>query len=277
MIDTGAVRLHVVTAGEGPPVILLHGFPSFWQTWRHQIAPLAAAGYRVIVPDLRGCNLSEKPRGIAHYTVDRVAGDIVGLSRALGAERATVVGHDWGAVVAWALAMTWPDLVERLMVINVTHPSITRRKLYTPQRLLKWWYMLFFQLPWLPELLLRQPQVLADGLKRIAVRKEAWTSEDVRAHVEAFRQPGAATASLNYYRAALRHGVDGMRRRVRCPSMLVWGERDPILGDDLLEGIESCVPGIRVHRLPVGHWVPFEAAEELNDLLLSFLGEGAQR
>ena len=130
MIDVGEVRLHVMTtapAADAPrrgPVVLLHGFPSFWRTWRHQIAPLAAAGHEVIVPDLRGYNLSEKPRGVDAYTIDRISGDVLGLVRALGHERALIVGHDWGGVAAWNLGMQHPEAVERLIVINAPHPRI---------------------------------------------------------------------------------------------------------------------------------------------------------
>jgi len=152
------ICLHVANAGptDGPLVVLLHGFPEFWYGWRHQIAILAEAGLRVVAPDQRGYNLSDKPAGIAAYRLDTLAEDIVGLAAALGGERFAVVGHDWGGVVAWHLAARFPERVTRAAILNAPHPatlrSYARRR---PGQLLKSWYVGFFQLPRLPELALR--------------------------------------------------------------------------------------------------------------------------
>ncbi len=150
--ELGEVRLHYVEAGplDGPPVVLLHGFPDFWYSWRHQIPPLAAAGFRAIAPDMRGYNLSSKPADISAYEARRLAGDIRALIRERGLERACVAGHDWGAAVAWVLAMRHPETVERLAILNVPHPRRMLEALRRPGRqLLRSWYMFFFQLPWL--------------------------------------------------------------------------------------------------------------------------------
>lgn len=278
MIDVGEVRLHVVTdvpARDAPPrgpVVLLHGFPSFWGTWRHQIEPLAAAGYAVIAPDMRGYNLSDKPRGVEAYTVDRLSGDVLGLLHALGHERATIVGHDWGGAVAWNLAMRYPQAVERLVIVNAPHPRIMREKLFTLRRLRAWWYMFFFQAPWLPEMLLRQPRRLARALRSGCAVEGAFNRDDLRAHVDAFRQPGAATATINYYRAAFRfpQPAASLHRLVEAPTRVICGERDPFMGDDLLDGIETVGRDVHVQRVDAGHWVPLETPHVMTQAILSF-------
>ena len=149
--QVGDVKLHYVEAGDGPLVLLLHGFPEFWYGWRRQIAPLARAGFRVVAPDLRGYNLSSKPDGFASYTADKLAADIRGLIRELGAESAMVVGHDWGGTVAWTLAANHPEVVDRLVILNAAHPRKLNEGLHNLRQLLRTWYFFYFQTPKLPE------------------------------------------------------------------------------------------------------------------------------
>src|SRR4051794_30450729 len=149
--DVGDQKLHYVEAGEGPLVVLLHGFPEFWFGWRLQIEPLAAAGFRVVVPDTRGYNLSSKPAGVDAYTVDKLADDISGLIRELGAESALVAGHDWGGSIAWTMAMYHPEVVDRLAILDAAHPRRLNEGLKTPHQLQRSWYFFFFQPPGLPE------------------------------------------------------------------------------------------------------------------------------
>ena len=149
--DVGDVSLHYVEAGDGPLIVLLHGFPEFWFGWRLQIAPLAAAGFRVVAPDLRGYNLSSRPDGVEAYTADRLAEDIVGLIRERGAESARLVGHDWGGTVAWTMAMNNPEVVDRLAILNAAHPRRLQQGLHHPNQLRKSWYFFFFAIPGLPE------------------------------------------------------------------------------------------------------------------------------
>ena len=165
--------MHVAEAGpaDGPLVVLLHGFPEFWYGWRHQIGALAAAGYRVLAPDQRGYHLSDRPRGLDAYAVDRLAADVIGLIAARGRDTATVVGHDWGAGVAWWLALRHPSWLERMAILNVPHPAVLLRHLRRdPTQWLRSWYILFFQLPRLPEALLRANDYagMARGLRRSA-------------------------------------------------------------------------------------------------------------
>ncbi len=274
--NLGGLRLHYVEAGRGPLIVLLHGFPEFWYSWRHQILALASAGFRVLAPDLRGYNESDKPSGIAAYRVDRVAGDVAALVRHAGEEQAAIAGHDWGGGIAWWLAIHRPDAVRRLIVLNAPHPAAMRRELRTPGQLLRSWYIFAFQLPVLPEWLFRAGDfaILERALRREPVRPGAFTAEDLRQYKNALRRPGALTAAINYYRAAFLHGRRLSRevRRIDVPTLLVWGERDRYLGLHLTEGLETWVPRLRVERLPeASHWVLHDAPERVNQLMIDFL------
>jgi epoxide hydrolase 4 len=274
------VRLHYVEAGGGPAVLLLHGFPEFWYSWRRQIPALASAGFRAVAPDLRGYNESEKPPAVASYSPDTLVEDVACLVREVGG-RACVAGHDWGGVLAWGLAARHPGLVERLAVLNAPHPAAYLRELRGPAQWVRSWYVFFFQLPWLPERLLRAGDyaLLRRVLRRQSARRGAFTPADVARYKEALDRPGALTAALNYYRAAFRHPLAGVTgpHTVRVPTLLVWGMRDPYLGPGLTEGLGKWVPDLRVARLPgVGHWVQNEEPEQVNSLLIEFFrGRGA--
>jgi pimeloyl-ACP methyl ester carboxylesterase len=272
----GEIRLHWVEQGTGPLVVLLHGFPEFWYAWRHQIPALAAAGFRVVAPDLRGYNLSERPEGIESYAMEKVAGDVAALIGHLGAERATVAGHDWGGVAAWWLAMLRPELLERLVIVNAPHPRAFAREMKKPRQLLKAWYAMFFQLPVLPEAALRAKDFRAlHGIFRgESVRKDAFTREDVRLYKQAAAQPGALTAMLNYYRAARKVKRPKMAR-IDTPTLVIWGEKDQALVVENSEGLEESVPNVRVVRLPeASHWVLAECPDRANELMIEFLREG---
>jgi pimeloyl-ACP methyl ester carboxylesterase len=277
--DLGGLRLHYVEAGRGPLIVLLHGFPEFWYSWRHQIPALAAAGFRVLAPDLRGYNESDKPPGIAPYRVDRVAGDVAALVRHAGEDRAAVAGHDWGGGIAWWLAIHRPETIRRLVIVNAPHPAAFARELRTPAQLLRSWYMFAFQLPGLPEWVFRAGNfaLLERALHSEPLRPGAFTAEDIREYKKALARPGALTAAINYYRAAFLAGRR-LRRDVRptdVPTLLIWGERDRYLGIRLTEGLEPWVPHLRVERLPeASHWVQHDAPERVNQLMIDFLRPG---
>ncbi|WP_266077256.1 alpha/beta fold hydrolase [Haladaptatus caseinilyticus] len=277
------VRLHYVEAGDGPLVVLLHGFPEFWYSWRDQIPALADAGYHVVAPDLRGYNASEKPRGVGAYRLDELVGDVVGLIDQFDAEEAHVVGHDWGGAIAWEVASRHPDRVERLAILNAPHPDRFRDVLRTPEQLRRSWYMFFFQLPWLPELFLSArdyttiEEIFRDGTEN----PDAFGESEVQRYVEAAAQPGALTGAINYYRALFRERVPQELRTVvsgsrddsdvSVPTLLIWGEEDTALGIELTEGLERWVPDIRVERLPdASHWVQNDEPERVNELLVEF-------
>jgi pimeloyl-ACP methyl ester carboxylesterase len=272
-VEVGEVRLHYVEAGAGPLLVLLHGFPEFWFSWRLQIAPLAAAGFRVIAPDLRGYNLSSRPAGVEAYSADRLAADVRGLIGELGAESALLVGHDWGGTVAWATAMGHPEVVDRLVIINAAHPRKLNEGLRNPNQLRKLWYFFFFQLPGLPERIVRA------GTWRFFRRyqrdaRPPYTPEDTERYIESWSKPGAAAAIINYYRAAVRQSkqVQAQLRPISAPTLVIWGQRDRYLGPKLAEPDSADVPNLdRVERLPdASHWVHHDEPERVTQLLVDF-------
>jgi epoxide hydrolase 4 len=276
--DLGDVRLHYVEAGEGPLVVLLHGFPEFWYSWRFQIPALARAGFRVVAPDMRGYNLSDKPSRVRDYQVELLARDVERLVLACGEERAAVVGHDWGAAVAWMAAMLHPQRVERLAVLNVPHPVRFLEGLRMPRQLLRSWYVFFFQLPTLPEVGVRVGDfaLFRHYFRNDPVRPGAISPEDVERYVAALSRPGALTSAINYYRALLRDLRRSLRlvRRVEAPVLVIWGEQDRYLEPFLAEPDRRWVPDLRVERLPdASHWVQQDRPQRVNRLLLEFLEE----
>jgi epoxide hydrolase 4 len=269
-------RLHYVELGRGPLVVLLHGFPDFWFTWRFQLPALADAGFRVVAPDMRGYNLSSKPAGVAAYDTRLLAGDIRELIADRGARSAFLVGHDWGASVAWVTAMRHPEVVERLAILNGPHPRRMLAGLRRPRQLARSRYIFFFRLPWLPERVLP-----AGGWRwfRRAVERDArpgaFSGEDMSRYVEAWSRPGALTATINYYRATLRRApgrADRPFRPVTAPTRVIWGERDRYFGAELAEPDRADVPNLeRVIRLPqASHWVQHDEPERVAELLIEF-------
>jgi pimeloyl-ACP methyl ester carboxylesterase len=271
-------RLHAVLAGppDGEPVVLLHGFPEFWYGWRHQIGPLAAAGYRVVALDQRGYNASDKPPRVRDYTVDRLAADVAAALDGLGVRRAAVVGHDWGGGVGWWLALTRPDRVSRLAVINCPHPEAMLRTLWSDVgQLMRSWYVFAWQLPRLPEWSLgrRDFRGLATALRKTS-RPGTFTDADLAVYRQAWAQPGALTGMLNWYRAAVRHRPHLPRGpRVRVPTLVFWGGRDRFLKTKLASAsLRYCDAG-RLELLPwASHWVHLEEPGRVNRLLTHFLG-----
>jgi epoxide hydrolase 4 len=272
-VVVGDVTLHYVEAGEGPLVVLLHGFPEFWYGWRLQIAPLAAAGFRVVVPDTRGYNLSSHPKGIKSYAGDKLAEDIHGLIHALGAESAFVVGHDWGGTIAWTLAMNHPESVERLAILDAAHPRKLQKGLFKPRQLVRSWYFFFFAIPWLPELVVRSRnyRFLKNFLRDA---RPEYTPAELDRYVEAWSQKGALTGMIDYYRYSVftpPNKAAAAIHPVSAPTLVIWGGRDRYLGPTLAEPERKDVPDQRVVRLPdASHWVHHDEHERVNQLLIEF-------
>lgn len=262
------IRLHCLEAGpeSGPPVLLLHGFPEDSRAWKKQIGPLARAGFRVVAPDLRGYHLSDRPAGVQAYRIDTLLDDVVALIHSLGYTRAHVVGHDWGGIIAWALAIRSPEVVDRLAVLNAPHPAAFRRELRRAEQKRRSWYVAFFQLPWLPEQLL--PLL---GRYALHGRPGSFSAADLTGYQAAWSQPGAASAMIHYYRALVRFGnVEGAR--VQAPTLLLWGMQDVALVPELSEGLEEWVPDLRVMRFPdATHWLMRDEPVRVNNLLTEFL------
>ena len=277
VILTNGVTLHTVVAGpeDGPLALLLHGFPEFWYSWRRQIPALAAAGYRVVAPDQRGYNLSAKPAGVAAYRLSELVADVLGLVHALGRDKAFVVGHDWGAAVAWQLALTHPDMVEKLVILNVPHPEVFLKTLRSnPEQLLRSWYMLFFQVPYLPEKLsaLGGWRSVTAAL-RATSRPGTFSAADLARYRAAWSRPGAFSAMLAWYRALFRSRPRLGNVRVQVPTLVLWGVRDRFLTPEMAaKSVALCVDGRLVTFDKATHWLQHEEAERVNALLLDFFG-----
>ncbi|MBX3414353.1 MAG: alpha/beta hydrolase [Pirellulales bacterium] len=276
-IETNGVRLHTILAGpeEGPLVVLLHGFPEFWYGWRRQIDVLASAGYRVAVPDQRGYNTSDKPPGVAAYGIDLLAADAVGIFDALGRERGTLVGHDWGAAVTWWAALRYPEHIERIVILNVPHPIVMRAQMKKNVRqLLRSWYMFFFQLPKLPEVMFRIGKFSrsAAALQKTS-RPDTFSDEDLAKYRAVWAEPGVVTGMINWYRALMRVQPARLASvRVKIPTLMIWGTQDRFLGRELAQpSIDLCDQGRLEFIEEATHWVQHEEPERVNRLLLDFL------
>jgi pimeloyl-ACP methyl ester carboxylesterase len=272
---TNDLRLHVVQCGppDGPLVILLHGFPEYWYSWRAQLPALVAAGYRVWVPDQRGYNLSDKPLGVESYVLPTLAADIIGLIDVAGRAQAAVVGHDWGAIVAWYLAAHHQSRIACTTIINVPHPRAVLPNIWqAPDQLLRSWYIAFFQLPGLPERLIsrRNWQVGAQMLVRSS-RPGTFSPAEVARYKAAWNRPGAITSMLNWYRALTRPPVSNWPH-IRRPVQVIWGERDAFLNKKFAQlSLAECEQAT-LHYFPQAtHWVHLEEATKVNELLLQFL------
>ena len=269
------VLLHAVTAGpkDGPVVVLLHGFPEFWYGWRRQIEPLAAAGFRVIVPDQRGYNLSSRPSGVAAYALTVLVSDVIAIADQLGQEKIFLAGHDWGAAVAWSTALLHPQRIAKLVVLNVPHPSVMRKFLSTrPRQLLRSWYMFFFQLPWLPEAIFSafNFRVGAQALLRSS-RPGTFTTGDLAKYRAAWSQPGALTGMINWYRALFRARVKFPDKTVRVPTRIFWGARDAFLLAEMAhESLSYCTNAELFTFADATHWLQHEEATRVSELLVDF-------
>ncbi len=277
-LESNGIRIHCAVQGaenrHNGTILLLHGFPEFWYGWRHQIVDLSC-DYRVVAPDLRGFNLSDKPTGIENYRVKNIVADVVGLIAKLGNEPVTVVGHDWGGAIAWPVAAFHSHLIRRLIILNGPHPSTYAREIiFNPQQRLAAQYIHF----------LRRPDAalyLAEDNYRRLVRMSGVTGDEVEIYIKAWSQPGRLDAQLNYYRAmpfppplpdseVLNPKIPSLY--VETPTLVIWGERDTaILSSNLIQ-LDHYVPNLKIHRIPTAsHWVQHEAPLDVNSAIRTFL------
>lgn len=277
--DVGKVKLHYARAGEGEKlVLLLHGFPEFWYSWRHQIAALGGE-YTVVAPDLRGYNLSDKPPNKSDYLIDHLAADVVGLVHHFGREKAAIIGHDWGASIAWALAAKRPDVLWKLGAMQVP-PIPVWKKNQTAAQLRASWYMFFFQLPFLPEFRLKQNNFinLATALKTSTAEPDVFNDTEIVEYAKSWSQPGAITAMLNYYRANILKGMFSNHEppaKVQVPTLFIYGEKDTAVLPATVVGVGDMVEGpfTEHHISGSGHWVQQEARDEVTAVLRKFLAD----
>lgn len=277
MLKANGLDFACDVAGEGPDVALcLHGFPESRFSWRYQLPVLAEAGWRAVAPDLRGYGGSSRPSGKAAYHIDHLVADVAGMFEALGARRKLLVAHDWGAAIAWVVAMRRAVPLDGLIIMNVPHPTVFAELIahYWPQRR-KSWYVAFFQIPWLPEFLLRQRRAdgIANAFLNMAVDKAMFPPEVLEVYRENALQPGALTAMINYYRANL--GLLGeVAPQIIVPTLMLWGEEDKALDLKLTENYGRHVRDFTLQRFPnVSHWVQQEAPDAVNAAMLAWLRE----
>jgi len=275
-IETNGVTLHVVRAGDPahPPVILLHGFPEFWYGWRHQITALADAGFCVYAPDQRGCNLSQKPPQRDAYSLPNLSADVIGLIDHSGAAQVYLAGHDWGAAVAWWTAMHYPDRIAKLAILNVPHPFVMLKNIRgNPRQLLKSWYIGFFQLPLIPELMFTLGD--AQGAASILLTTSSpgsFNDADIAQYVKAWKQPGAATAMLNWYRSMVQNPPPpAPDSRIDMPTLILWGKNDVALTPELAEqSLAYCDDATLTYFPDATHWLQHDKPAEVNAALSAF-------
>lgn len=281
-ITANGARFHYATQGEGPLVVLLHGFPERWFSWKQQITALSSAGYRVVAPDLRGYGASE--RTIDGYDIKNLALDVASLITALGADTATVIGHDWGGAITWEAASRHPDKISRFAVLNCPHGFVMAKTLLSsPAQLRKSWYMFAFQLPWVPEAIISRDRgaAIAKMFLGMAVDRTRFTPELIEPFRQSVSDPSAVTPMLAYYRTALRSGITRPPPRpamIEQPGLLLWAEDDQALGLELLAGHVHVARDLRVERIAhCGHFVQQERPEEVNKHLLRWLEQTAPK
>jgi pimeloyl-ACP methyl ester carboxylesterase len=265
MVEANGIRIHATTTGQGPVVLLLHGFPDTHIVWRKQVPVLASAGFRVLAPDLRGYGRTDAPPHIQDYTLDKLRADVLGLLDALKIDKVHLVGHDWGGLIGWQLAALAPERVERLVVLSTGHPAAIAHAGMLQR--LRMAYVPLFCMPGIPEHMLRA----ADWFALRQFTSEPGQAELWKRDLDA---PGRLTAALNYYRANLKLAMPQSYPRVKVPVMGIWSDRDPALGEKQMRDSAHYVDGeFRFERIrDADHWLQLTAYDRVNALLLEFLG-----
>ncbi len=270
------LSLHVVEAGpaDGPLLILLHGFPEFWWAWRHQITPLAEQGYHVVVPDMRGYNESEAPQDVGSYRLDVLVSDVLALADGFGAKRFRLVGHDWGAIVAWAVGASHSERLERLAVMDGPHPDLwAKQALKHPTQALRSTYVALFQLPWLPEATLGALDFAGlRGMIQGSGRADTLEPGAIDHYTEAWGHPGSLTGMLNYYRALRQRPSPDEPARITLPTLILWGENDVFLERHVAEAAHALCDNARLMIIGgATHWLHVEEPDQVNSALVRFL------
>lgn len=269
------IYLHAVEDGpeEGEIVLFLHGFPEYWYSWKKQIAYFSEKGYKIIAPDLRGYNLSDKPEGIQEYTLDKLVLDIKALIEKLNHRKIYLVGHDWGGIIAWELSEKFPELFYKIVILNIPHPEVTTRSLKRNLiQMIKTSYIFFAQIPWLPEKILQLSnyKILSEGMK-ISANKNTFSSEDLHQYRQSWKMPGSLSAMLNWYRAA-KYNRKYSGEKIQVPILLLWGEKQKFFLKRLsAESIEKCLYGKLQFIKDGTHWMHHEKSEEVNKLIYNFI------
>ncbi|HUI82194.1 MAG TPA: alpha/beta hydrolase [Bryobacteraceae bacterium] len=287
--EVNGVKLHYISAGKGPLIIFLHGFPEFWYEWKNQLA-VFGADHLSVAPDMRGYNLSAKPAEVDQYQVKYLIEDVRALAAHLGYKKFTLVAHDWGGAVAWALAIAHPECLDKLIIVNAPHPGVFARLLSEdPKQQQASQYMLMFRSPQAETTLSANNYALLTGIVLgPGLKTGVFTEDDKKAYIDAWSQPGALTGGLNYYRAAQvgppapaapgavpstgNFAVDPTKVAVSVPTLVIWGEKDTALLTENLDGLDQFVPHLTIKRIPDGsHWVIHEKPDEVNGYIREFI------
>lgn len=265
--------------GEGENLALcLHGFPEHALSWREQLPVLARLGYRAWAPNQRGYGRSSRPKKVSAYAIENLMADVAGLIDSSGAKRTVLIGHDWGAVVAWAFATRQVRPLDALIIMNVPHPLCYLERLYRSAQFFKSWYIFFFQLPWLPEWLLtrRKARAVSGMVLKTSTNRDKFPRDLLDVFQQNAQSPGAVTAMLNWYRAAFRRGAMRQRRQgfpiIHTRTLMIWGEEDTALDKSTTYGTDRYVSDLTLRYLPgVSHWVQQDATEAVNEMMTCFL------
>ncbi|CAF1022012.1 unnamed protein product [Rotaria sordida] len=278
-LKSSNVTLHYVSKGSSdhPLMLFVHGFPECWYTWRYQIKYFSK-NYRVVAIDQRGYGLSSKPSNIGDYKVETLVRDIADIIEQLGYKSCVLVGHDWGALVSWACAMLYPNLIDKLIIMNVPHPAAYRNNLSLKQ-IRRSWYMFFYQVPFIPELLLASDDFAI--LKKAfytkpmsLINKHNMTADDLEVFTYTFSQKGTPKSAINYYRAIFRHQRDDLQVQVTVPVLIIWGCQDGALGEELADASQNYCSDVRLKKIRnASHWVQQDVPDEVNQYMEAFLNE----
>lgn len=276
-LKSSGITLHYVSHGtpDQPLMLFVHGFPECWYTWRYQMKYFSKK-YRVVAIDQRGYGLSSKPPNVSDYKIDLLARDIADLVDQLGYKSCILVGHDWGAIISWAVSILYPQIVEKLVILNVPHSRAFRDALSIKQ-LRRSWYIFFYQTPYIPELFLQSNDFSL--LKQVfktkpmgLINSENMTSEDLDVFIYTFAQPGTANAAVNYYRALLRYPNDQLLSTVTVPVLIIWGCKDGAIGEELADASAKCCTNVQLKKIPnASHWVQQDAPDEVNSYIDAFV------
>ncbi|MCB9477443.1 MAG: alpha/beta hydrolase [Deltaproteobacteria bacterium] len=279
-IEAGGLRFHMVTAGEGPVVLMLHGFPENWFAWRYQIDAVAKAGFKAVAVDMRGYGQTERPRKVSDYHLDKLAADVDALVEAFGGEQIHLVAHDWGGGVAWHYAMHYEQRLASLCVMNCPHPKLFLQQLTSNgKQRRRSWYMAYFQIPWLPEATMKAnlDVLFKKTFRGWAYRKEAFPDEVIARFRDPMKEPYAVSAGINYYRANLKNRkiFNDIRSypHLKVPTLVIWAQKDRALGPELCDGLDQMMDG-PYEYVPIpdcSHWVQQEQPEKVNEALIDFL------
>lgn len=264
--ETNGIKLHTIIVGSGEPLILLHGFPEFWYCW-YKVIPLLKNDFKLIIPDLRGYNLSDKPEGVENYKIEILLEDIKGLSEALGLQEFSLVGHDWGGVLAWIFAEKYPELLNKLIILNAPHHKIFSQKLRNDKEQQKASSYIFeFYKPNGEQFIIKHE---FKALKT-AVFNKNFDDQDKKKYIEAWSQSGAILGGVNYYRA--NKNFDNWTGFIKVPTLVLWGMKDNALRPQLLEGLSTYINDLKILRHnESSHWITHDAPEFIASEIKKFI------